>query len=222
MSNVKTRPRLNSKLVDVRGETRGEVEEAFSGCEGVRLGQGWKADLDPDFRSAEVRVGRGKDALLVWAELQDEDIFNLEARFNHPFYRCGDVFEVFLRPTNQEAYTELHVGPANQNFQLRIPSAATFTEHLANPEGWQQWVVPERFFESQVWIEPGLARWWVLARIPFRSISEQPVKKGDTWLFSFSRYDYTRGKAEPVYSSSSPHAQLSFHRQQEWGTLTFD
>jgi hypothetical protein len=41
------------------------------------------------------------------------------------------------------------------------------------------------------------------------------------WLFSFSRYDYTRGRGEPVISSTSPHAAPAFHRQQEWGRLRF-
>jgi hypothetical protein len=45
--------------------------------------------------------------------------------------------------------------------------------------------------------------------------------EGTDWLFSFSRYDCTRGLAVPVISSTSPHAAPSFHRQQEWGTLRF-
>jgi hypothetical protein len=39
------------------------------------------------------------------------------------------------------------------------------------------------------------------------------------WRFSFSRYDYTRGRVAPVISSTSPHAKADFHHQQEWGIL---
>jgi len=67
------------------------------------------------------------------------------------------------------------------------------------------------------------ACWRVLASIPLERVAEtgRPVA-GDSWLFSFSRYDYTQGKAAPVLSSTSPHQVLSYHRQQEWGTLVFD
>ena len=42
------------------------------------------------------------------------------------------------------------------------------------------------------------------------------------WLFSFARYDYTRDENGPILSSSSPHAKLGFHRQQEWERIRFD
>jgi hypothetical protein len=41
------------------------------------------------------------------------------------------------------------------------------------------------------------------------------------WRFSFSRYDYIRGRREPMISSTSPHARPGFHRREEWGTLIF-
>ncbi len=71
-------------------------------------------------------------------------------------------------------------------------------------------------------VEPGEGPWTVQVSIPLDMVCEQgKVRTGDRWKFSFSRYDYTRGTATPVLSSSSPHAELSFHRQQEWGTLVF-
>ncbi|MEI8343284.1 MAG: hypothetical protein WCH43_17320, partial [Verrucomicrobiota bacterium] len=45
--------------------------------------------------------------------------------------------------------------------------------------------------------------------------------EGRTWLASFSRYDYSSAEAPPVLSSTSPHAEVSFHRQQEWAELLF-
>jgi hypothetical protein len=41
------------------------------------------------------------------------------------------------------------------------------------------------------------------------------------WRFSFSRYDYIRGRQEPILSSTSPHAWPDFHQREEWGTLIF-
>jgi len=44
---------------------------------------------------------------------------------------------------------------------------------------------------------------------------------GSQWHFSFCRYDYTRGRPEPVISSTSALAQPDFHRLAEWGNLKF-
>ena len=64
--------------------------------------------------------------------------------------------------------------------------------------------------------------WRVVARVPFAVVMEtESFQPGCRWKFSFSRYDYTRGRAKPVLSSTSPHLRLEFHRQEEWGTLTF-
>ena len=186
------------------------------------LGQAWRNGLEDDFRAGEVRVTSEGDELVIEAVLEDDDIFNPERRSHEPFFRQGDVFETFLRPTGQAAYTELHVGPDNQIFQLRIPSAAIFAAQRSDPEAWRPWLVSEPCFRSQVAVDRARARWSVRMVIPFSAIGQVLVKPGDQWLCSFSRYDYTRGKADPVLSSSSLHAELDFHRQQEWASLIFE
>ncbi len=183
----------------------------------VDLGQGWRAQPEPGFQPARVELRVRRDRLEVEALLQDEDIHNPVTGFNEPAFLQGDVFEIFLRPVNQSAYLELHVGPANQVFQLRIPSAEIFAAARGTPEPWRAWLIAEPCFESRVVCPPDRPAWRVEARIPTTAIAEQPVRSGDRWLFSFSRYDYTRGRARPVLSSSSRHGEVSFHRQQEWG-----
>ena len=65
-------------------------------------------------------------------------------------------------------------------------------------------------------------RWEVVVEIPFDVVCEVFLPwASDRWLFSFSRYDYTRGHEKPVLSSTSQHAVLNFHRQNEWGELRF-
>jgi hypothetical protein len=82
-------------------------------------------------------------------------------------------------------------------------------------------LIPGEAFRSKVWLEPD--RWVVLAEIPSALVCGAPVPlAGRQWRFSFSRYDYTRGRAEPVISSTSPHPQADFHRQQDWGFLWFE
>ena len=183
----------------------------------VDLVQGWRDQPEPGFQPARVELRASGEALEVEALLQDEDIHNPVTGFNEPAYLQGDVFEIFLRPVNQRAYLELHVGPANQVFQLRIPSAERFAATRGTHEPWRAWLITQPCFESRVVCPTDRSAWRVQARIPTAAIAEQAVRSGDRWLFSFSRYDYTRGRPEPVLSSSSRHREVNFHRQQEWG-----
>jgi hypothetical protein len=71
-------------------------------------------------------------------------------------------------------------------------------------------------------MQPEQGQWHVYAEIPAILVCGAAKLPADKpWRFSFSRYDYTQGRPEPVISSSSPHAQPDFHRREEWGTLSF-
>ena len=183
-------------------------------AEPLRMGQAWMEQPHPGFRPATVWLWKAGDEFLVAAELEDADIFNQAKEFNAPMFRHGDVFEIFVRPAGQDAYFEFHVSPDNQLFQLRLPSAEAREANRGKPlpadwfiEGWK--------IESRVWMDQEAGRWRVMARLPVARIAERDDAPGD-WLFSFSRYDYTRGEEEPVYSSTSPHQKLDYHRQMEW------
>jgi hypothetical protein len=199
------------------------TEAAMAGQPEVRMGQAWREEPSPGFQAASVRVGRSGGHLLVHAELKDLDIFNPVQEFNAPAYRQGDVFEIFLRPVQQERYFEFHVTPNNTQFQLSIPGQSAFREPRTKPGITDAWFIWERAFESRVSVEPEQNRWRVFARIPIDLVEEAPpLPGGREWLFSFSRYDYTQGAAEPVLSSTSPHVEVNFHRQAEWGRMRFE
>jgi hypothetical protein len=199
------------------------IDDAFRGAAACTLGQTWLAAPAPGFRPATVRTGWRPDALYVLADLEDADIFNPETRFNEPSFQFGDVFEMFLRPENQDPYYEIHVTPENQKFQLRVPFENGVFKVKPPPGAFlpPEWMV-QTPIESRVSVNVAQARWRALAVIPFSLVVEAGVAgAGMRWRFSFSRYDYTRGAEQPVHSSTSPHPVLSFHRQQEWGTLLF-
>lgn len=196
------------------------IERALARAQAVPLRQAWRDTPQPEFRPASVRTAHTDAELLVYAVLEDDDIFNPEMRFNEPSFKCGDVFELFFRPVNQDAYYEFHVTPENQHLQLRIASAAALLAARGRPGIPPEWFHPEPAFESRVEVDASKRRWRIFAVVPFGSIEENGPSA--QWLFSFSRYDYTRGAHQPVLSSTSPHAQPRFHTQEEWGRLVFD
>ena len=200
------------------------VDTVFRDAPACAMRQAWLPAPEPAFRPATVRTGWRPDALHVLADLDDADIFNPETRFNEPSFQVGDVFEMFLRPGGQDAYYEIHVTPQNQKFQLRVPFENAVFQVKPPPGAFlpPDWMVRLTVVESRVSIRAERERWRVLAVIPFALVVERGgVAPGTPWRFSFSRYDYTRGAARPVLSSTSPHREVSFHRQREWGTLRF-
>lgn len=209
-------------------ERAGDSLQAFRNtrsCTGteLQLSQAWLEEPESDYLPATVRVGWISDALLVYAVLQDKDIFNPLAEDHCPSFDRGDVFEMFFRPAGQKSYREFHVNPNHARLQLRIPSASAFQlakEQASGIPG--EWFMRDALFQSEVSTQPECSRWSVMACIPFNMICENEFPAiGTRWHFSFCRYDYTRGKESPVLSSTSAHAELNFHRQQEWGTLEF-
>ncbi len=199
------------------------VAAAFAAGAVCEMQQAWLPAPQAEFRPAGVRIGHDADALWVYAHLRDDDPFNPENVFNAPAYTRGDVFEMFLRPVAQSAYFELHVTPENNVFQLRIPSAEVFATLKLNPALSSTWLLPAPIFDHWTRVDRAACWWEALARVPFAAIAESGgAPAGTSWLFSFSRYDYTRGVKTPVLGSTSPHSVCKFHRQEEWGSLTME
>lgn len=189
--------------------------------------QTWQDMPSVNFAPCRVFTGWQDDSLVVYANISDKDIYNTAKELNEPAFMIGDAFEIFCRPLPQLAYYEMHVSPYNQNFQLRIASAKAFKDLCEKKldkikEDYLIHKIPFSMFASKTRIDTQEGVWEVFARIPFENIIEidQPVGVGSSFLVSFSRYDYTRGQAEPVLSSTSPHAHCSYHRQQEWACVS--
>jgi hypothetical protein len=198
------------------------VRAAFAGAEACVMRQAWLAALEKDFAPAPVRVGTRGESLAVFAELEDADIFSRATAHNQRMWELGDVLEVFLSPENAAHYVEFHVTPNNLRLQLRFPDTATLRRAQAENK-FDHLLLPDGVFRSRVWSQPESKRWFALMEIPVGVVcgDEPSPVAGTRWKFSFSRYDCTRGRSEPIYSSTSPHAKLDYHRREEWGTMTF-
>jgi hypothetical protein len=126
---------------------------------------------------------------------------------------------MFLRPVKMESYVEFHVTPNNQRLQLHYASGPA-ADAIRKTGALETALVGGQAFDSLTWIAEGM--WEVYAEIPALAVCGADVpldnKQG---RFSFARYDFTRGVYAPVISSTSPHARPDFHRQHEWGMLTF-
>lgn len=197
------------------------TDNAFKHAPALALSQNWLEKPEPNFQPATVRAGWEPEALWVYADLADLDIYNSATQLNENTWRTGDVFEMFLRPLPTEPWLELHVTPENQQLQLRWPdNEDVFTVYQR--EGLTPFYLEDSRLISYTLVEPDQNRWRVLARVPQAVINGEPeIHDGDEWLFSFCRYDATRGVAEPVLSSSSPLTVAKFDTQNEWRKMKF-
>jgi len=198
------------------------VQQAFRAVKPCQLLQAWQTETSPGFASASVRVGWREDCLLVFAELMDADILSHAKGINQRVWELGDTFEIYLRAESQTNYLQLDITPYNHRMQLWIPSAEDLRRAQTASE-FARHVLPGNHFRTATWLLPEKDRWFVYAAIPARTVSgNASLNAKEWWHFSFSRYDYTRGQLEPVISSTSPHAEANFHRQQEWGLIHFE
>lgn len=207
------------------------VRAAFLDATPIPLGQAWLGEPEPGFAPGIVRTGWRDDSLFVFAELSDADIFTRAQRHNERFWELGDTFEMFLQPIPGQAYVEFHVTPNNLRLQLRFAALPAVVAAAGDP--FETALIRADVFDSRTWMHAGAREWCVLAVIPAASVGgltgddrgagpsgpAPAALAGVTWRFSFSRYDYTRGRDQPVISSSSAHGEPRFHRQHEWGVL---
>lgn len=197
------------------------VEKAFANADSCELVQAWRDSPELEFQPARVRVGWRDEALWVYAELSDRDIFNDATHLNDRTYELGDLFEILVRPIGQDDYFEFHVTPENHQLQLHWPDVDAVWKFDDRHESLNPYFVPKVLLVSQTQVQCQNYFWRVLAKVPASIAGSKSIQTGDFWAFSFSRYDCTRSKSEPVLSSCSPHTQPRFHRQQEWGRLHF-
>jgi len=197
------------------------VRRAFESATPCLLGQSWLEEEQAEFSPAHVRTGWRGHSLFIFAELADRDIFSHATGLNQRVWELGDAFEMFLAPNESGSYTELQVTPGNHRLQLRYGDSDSVARARRTGE-LGEFLVPGEAFRSTIWIESNLRQWNVLAEIPaFIVCGDNARIATEPWRFSFGRYDYTRGAAQPCISSTSPHAEPDFHRRHEWGVLNF-
>jgi len=182
--------------------------------------QGWRDAPEDKFLPARVRIGWTDDRFLAFGELADNRLTTRATEDNQLLCSLGDVFEIFLRESEGESYVEFHIAPNGKRLQLLWPDAATFRRVGKKEMSLDELKVHEPIFDFSQWSEA--QTWCICASVPSSVVLPVGMSlEGRTWKASFSRYDYSTDDEPPVLSSTSPHAEVSFHRQQEWADVTF-
>jgi hypothetical protein len=200
-------PRISEKDL----QQGGAIPKSLALSTPIFMQQGWLDAPEADFLPAKIRVGWTPSQLIILAEIPDRDIFTQATGSNQRTWELGDVFEIFLKPDDRSDYIELHVTPQNFRLQLQIESQGKPATQL-----------DDGVFSSRVKIDAANQKWTVYAEVPTSLVTGQEhIEAGESWLFSFSRYDASRDGRPPILSSTSPHQAINFHRIHEWGKINF-
>ena len=203
----------------------GSLEKFLQSRPLLALKQHWRKSPEADLDSGFVSAAWDKEYLYIRATLSDRDIFNSLVGFNLPFYQKGDIFEILIRSRDSEAYFEFQITPQNQVLQLLFPCGSSLSDFKDSGADMDQLIetfkVSQRIVETQAEVNQAKNIWTVLVKIPAQALaSDSQLWPDDSLRVSFCRYDYTRGKADPVLSSTSDHSIRNFHRQEEWRAMT--
>ena len=203
----------------------GSLEKFLQSRPLLALKQHWRKSPEADLDSGLVSAAWDKEYLYIRATLSDRDIFNPLVGFNLPFYQKGDIFEILIRSRDSEAYFEFQITPQNQVLQLMFPRGSSLSDFKDSGVDMDRLIdtfkVSQRIVDTHAEVDQAKKTWTVLVKIPAAVLaSDSQLRPDDSLRVSFCRYDYTRGKADPVLSSTSDHSIRNFHRQEEWRAMT--
>jgi hypothetical protein len=188
-----------------------DIDAAFAERPDLPLLQPWRCSPEEDFRPAFARMGYIEGAFCVKVELEDNDVFNPVTGFNEPAYKSGDVVEVFIYALGNPRYCEIHSTPGGSLLQLRFrveqPRIPQVDSLVASPV-------------SRVLTRRTPAGWSAYLEIPSKITGAYP-RAGAKWRVAVCRYDYTRGRARPVLSSTAALTKVDFHQIENWTPVVF-
>lgn len=184
----------------------------------VPLGQSWlPRGTEAGFRPGQARVTWHEQALIFNLLFRGRPTGNRARRLNERTWELGDVGEVFLQISGRADYWEFHVTPENHRLQLHWPphGLAAFRSGGAPLE--QFTLGPKAGLRSTAIVEDG--GWRATLAVPVAALGLAGLAAGLCFRTAVCRYDCA-GTADPVCSATAPLREMSFHRPDEWTSLT--
>lgn len=184
------------------------VQAAFVECPTLPLIQGWQHDsAAPIGLRATAQLGWREGRVWALGTLADNDVFNDATADNQNTWELGDVFEVFVRRADSDAYTEAHVTPSGVRLHLKFPDRATIALARGGQLDGNILKHDPTQIIGQAWRTE--AGWIGLLGVPLNAAP------GDAIRVSVCRYDAHRD-GQPDVASTSNHAECDFHRPDDW------
>lgn len=217
-------PRLIIKGEELQGcgwKDWAEIQTVFGNHVDLPLQQWWEKVEDLHFESGSVRIGWREDKIYLLANMEDQSVVTTAHRNGERLWELGDVVEIFVKSPYQSEYYELQVAPNGCVLQLKYPDPTIIID-LRSREMTRlnDFILHEEIFPIRLRIQDG--GWNLFVEIPGKLFFADVISLlGYACQISVSRYDHWADARPPQLSSISPHSQLDFHRQRDWGLVQF-
>jgi hypothetical protein len=190
-------------------------------------------DIPRELQQQGQSLEEGGTARLLWDDqylyvafdFVDSDVVALGKEDDLEQYQLGDVAEIFLKPTDQTWYWELHVTPAG--FASTYWHVGRGRFGMRDPDGH----VKPRFFRLAVRVHGTLNDWhdrdqgWTAeVAVPLDKLDRFHERADPRigWTILLSRYNYTRYRVQatgPELSSWPDLSKPAFHLVEEYAPL---
>ncbi len=161
--------------------------------------------------------------LYIAGRMEDKDVVATVNKPDGPVWN-DDVFEIFIKPKfNLSHYYEININPLGFVFDAFYPrTRIQFERSCQFSSGVKVATKIKGTLNNWKDVDEG---WEIEVAIPFSAFSETtaPPKKGDTWLFSICRYDYSyylpyKGVEN---TSSAKLRKIDYHLYYDYDWLIF-
>eukprot|EP01063_Lacrimia_lanifica_P012425 TRINITY_DN19059_c0_g2_i1.p2 TRINITY_DN19059_c0_g2~~TRINITY_DN19059_c0_g2_i1.p2 ORF type:complete len:218 (+),score=71.98 TRINITY_DN19059_c0_g2_i1:52-705(+) len=187
----------------------------------VELKQHWEAPGQLPKERGCGWLAYGTDGLRMGVEFQETGPFTTATKDQQPLYQLGSVAEFFVQPdvSVKGEYWEVHVAPNNLLTDVFVTDRDAFT---SGKETYESALAHASNTVHKAVVDGN--KWSAEVIIPWSAFGlTAPPTRGTEWGYSICRYNYPdRRLDDPEYSSTSPHAQLGYHRVEEYRRLRFD
>ncbi|MEO6053673.1 MAG: hypothetical protein ABIP97_06655 [Chthoniobacterales bacterium] len=225
-------PDLQCPSVDTHAwKTWQDVGKAMSHAPTCSMYQNWKDAPDAELKPATVAFAHDGNKLIVYAEMEDDAIYNTDKENGKMFYLTGDSIEILLLGDKEQTYLEHQLTPANLVLQFCWPLTTMDEIEKGKHPHWRTEYAGDVSIQSCTLVQQDKNLWRVLMVIPLNKIAANVYgKNGETWHFSVGRYDKYPDKKKVILSGTSaydpvpyrgaPFTYVNFHEQSVWGKLT--
>ena len=155
--------------------------------------------------------------LYVFAELEDSCIVAKNRKDEQLHYMHGDVFELFLKPKDEDYYWEMYAVPSGNKSTLFFPSDRSELELNDFLQG-------HRFRGLEVAIEDSAVGWNARMFVPADQLTALGAGWGDgtEWTVLCGRYNYSSTDlADPELSMAPALSSTNYHLTAEYARLKF-
>jgi hypothetical protein len=162
-----------------------------------------------------VRFGWSEQGLYAVAEFEDSHLVALNRKDEQLHYKHGDVFELFVKPCDEDYYWEMYAIPSGNKATLFFPrdrDGMTVEQHLRD----------HSFHGLEVTVEETSKGWNACMFVPASQLTALGAGWGDDtpWTIFCGRYNYKDDDLKNLeLSMAPPLSATNYHLTQEYAEL---